>query len=47
MDEYKGVVDETLGEIQDLKDAIEFDEDEMSAAARNRRYQQGLFQAAA
>jgi hypothetical protein len=33
MDEYKGVVDEALGEIQDFKDAIEFDEDEMSAAA--------------
>lgn len=28
------MVSEALGEIQDLKDAIEFDEDEMSSAAR-------------
>lgn len=33
MDEYQTMVDEALAEIQDLKDAIEFDEDEMSAAA--------------
>lgn len=33
MDEYLEMVDEALGEIQDLKEAIEFDENEMSEAA--------------
>jgi hypothetical protein len=33
MEEYKRMVNEALEEIQDLRDAIEFDEDEMSMAA--------------